>query len=92
MRELAPAGKSYYCELVDLYLNSGQIQRALNQATRNISFNRDDPVAYINRARVYEKLGSLENAILDLQEALRISPDNEDAHAYLEKLSKGTDA
>jgi len=92
MRELAPAGKSYYCELVGLYLNSGQTQRALNQATRNISFNRDDPVAYINRARVYEKLGSLENAILDLQEALRISPDNEDAHAYLEKLSKGTDA
>ena len=92
MRELAPAGKSYYFELVDLYLNSGQTQRALNQATRNISFNRDDPVAYINRARVYEKLSSLENAILDLQEALRISPDNEDAHAYLEKLSKGTDA
>ena len=92
MRELAPAGKSYYFELVDLYLNSGQTQRALNQATRNISFNRDDPVAYINRARVYEKLGSLKNAILDLQEALRISPDNEDAHAYLEKLSKGTDA
>lgn len=92
MRELAPAGKSYYFELVDLYLNSGQIQRALNQATRNISFNRDDSLAYINRARVYEKLGSLENAILDLQEALRISPDNEDAHAYLEKLSKGTDA
>jgi tetratricopeptide (TPR) repeat protein len=92
MRELAPAGKSYYFELVDLYLNSGQTQRALNQATRNIAFNRNDPVAYINRAMIYEKLGSLENAILDLQEALRISPDNEDAHAYLEKLSKGTDA
>jgi len=92
MREVAPVGKSYYFELVDLYLNSGQTQRALNQATRNIAFNRDDPVAYINRAKVYEKLGSLENSILDLQEALRISPDNEDAHAYLEKLSKGTDA
>jgi tetratricopeptide (TPR) repeat protein len=92
MREVAPVGKSYYFELVDLYLNSGQTQRALNQAKRNIAFNRDDPVAYINRARVYEKLGSLENSILDLQEALRISPDNEDAHAYLEKLSKGTDA
>jgi tetratricopeptide (TPR) repeat protein len=92
MREVAPDGKSYYFMLVDLYLNSGQTQRALNQATRNIAFNRDDPEAYINRAKVYEKLGSLENSILDLQEALRISPDNEDAHAYLEKLSKGTDA
>jgi tetratricopeptide (TPR) repeat protein len=91
-KELASAGKSYYFELVDLYLNSGQTQRALNQATRNISFNRDDPVAYINRARVYEKLGSLENAILDVKEALRISPDNKEVLAYLEKLSKGTDA
>ncbi|MBP1735823.1 MAG: Tetratricopeptide repeat [Deltaproteobacteria bacterium] len=89
MRELAPAGKSYYFELVDLYLNSGQTQRALNQATRNIAFNGNDPIAYINRARVYEKLGSLENAILDLEEALRISPDNKEALTYLEKIYIG---
>ena len=89
MKELAPAGKSYYFELVDLYLNSGQTQRALNQATRNIAFNRDDPVARINRAKVYEILGAFENAVLDLQEALRISPDNKDAKAYLEKIYIG---
>jgi tetratricopeptide (TPR) repeat protein len=88
-KELPPAGKSYYYELVNLYLNSGQTQRALNQATRNIAFNREDPVAYINRAKVYEILGALENAILDLKEALRISPDNEDALAYLEKIYIG---
>ena len=59
------------------------------QAAKNIAYNEDDPVAFINRARVYEKLGALENAILDLKEALRISPDNEDAHAYLERILKG---
>ena len=91
-KEIESEDKSYYYALVDEYLNTGQMGRALLQAAKNIAYNEDDPVAYINRARVYEKLGSLENAILDLQEALRISPDNEDAHAYLEKLPKGTDA
>jgi tetratricopeptide (TPR) repeat protein len=89
---LTPAGKSYYFELVDLYLNSGQTGRALIQAAKNIAYNEDDPEGYINRARVYEKLGALENAILDLQEALRISPDNKEVLAYLEKISKVIDA
>jgi tetratricopeptide (TPR) repeat protein len=91
-KELTPAGKSYYFELVDLYLNSGQTGRALIQAAKNIAYNEDDPEAYINRARVYEKLGALENAILDLKEALRISPDNKEVLAYLEKISKVIDA
>ena len=91
-KELTPAGKSYYFELVDLYLNSGQTGRALIQAAKNIAYNEDDPEAYINRARVYEKMGSLENAILDLQEARRISPDNKEVLAYLEKISKVIDA
>ena len=91
-KEIEFEDKSYYYALVDEYLNSGQIGRALLQAAKNIAYNEDDPVAYINRARVYEKLGSLENAILDLQEALRISPDNKEVLAYLEKISKVIDA
>jgi hypothetical protein len=31
----------------------------------------------------------LENAILDLEEALRISPDNKEALTYLEKIYIG---
>lgn len=64
--------KSYYYALIDEYLNSGQTGRALIQAAKNIAYHEDDPVAYINRARVYEKLGALENAILDLKVALRL--------------------
>jgi tetratricopeptide (TPR) repeat protein len=82
-KEIESEDKSYYYALVDTYLNSGQTGRALIQAARNIAYNEDDPVAYINRARVYEKLGALENAILDLKEALRLSPDNKDAQALL---------
>jgi tetratricopeptide (TPR) repeat protein len=82
-KEIVSEDKSYYYALVDAYLNSGQTGRALIQAARNIAYNEDDPVAYINRARVYEKLGALENATLDLKEALRLSPDNKDAQALL---------
>lgn len=91
-KERESEDKSYYYALVDEYLNSGQAGRALIQAIKNIAYNEDDPLAYINRARVYEKLGSLENAILDLQEALRISPGNENAKAFLERISKVVDA
>jgi tetratricopeptide (TPR) repeat protein len=84
-------GKSYYYSLVDEYLNSGQTGRALMQAIKNIAYNEDDPAAYINRARVYEKLGDLEGAVRDLQEALRISPSNKDAHEQLERVRKKLD-
>ncbi len=80
--------KSYYYALVDEYLSSGQTGRALIQAAKNIAYHEDDPVAYRNRARVYEKLGALENAILDLKEALRLSPDDENTRLYLESMRK----
>ena len=88
-KEIESEDKSYYYALVDEYLSSGQTGRALLQAAKNIAYHEEDPVAYINRARVYEKLGSLENAILDLEEALRISPDNKEALTYLEKIYIG---
>ncbi|OPY81633.1 MAG: Tetratricopeptide repeat protein [Syntrophorhabdus sp. PtaU1.Bin153] len=87
-KETAAPGKAYYYAQVDLYLESGQTQRALYQATRNIAYNEDDPVAYINRARVYEKLGRIEKAVVDLKEALRIAPDNEDALQRLNALER----
>jgi len=80
--------KSYYYALVDEYLSSGQTGRALIQAAKNIAYHENDPVAYINRARVYEKLGALENAILDLEEALRLAPDDENTRFYLEMIRK----
>jgi tetratricopeptide (TPR) repeat protein len=86
-KEIESEDKSYYYALVDVYLNSGQTGRALIQAARNIAYNEDDPVAYFNRARVYEKLGALESAILDLQEGIRLSPDNRVAHAHLSNFT-----
>lgn len=56
------------------------------QATRNIAYNEDDPIAYINRARVYEELDAWEDAVRDLAEALRLSPGNEDALGRLERI------
>lgn len=91
-KERESEDKLYYYALVDEYLSSGQTGRALIQAIKNIAYNENDPIAYINRARVYEKMGSLENAILDLEEALRISPGNENAKAHLERISKVVDA
>ena len=85
--EIESEDKSYYYGLVDEYLHSGQTGRALLQAAKNIAYHEDDPVAYINRARVYEKLGALENVILDLQEALRVAPDDKNTRrAYLQRI------
>lgn len=84
--EIKSEDKSYYYALIDEYLNSGQTGRALIQAAKNIAYHEDDPVAYINRARVYEKMGALENAIIDLKDALRLSPDDENARLYLERI------
>lgn len=84
--EIKSEEKSYYYALLEEYLNSEQTGRALIQAAKNIAYHEDDPVAYINRARVYEKLGALENAILDLKEALRLSPDDENIKSYLERI------
>ena len=82
-------GKSYYYEQVEFYLNSGQLALALHQASRNIAYNEEDPVAYINRARVFEQLGQLERAILDLKKALRIAPDNQNALCFVKRLTEG---
>ena len=87
-KEIKSGDKSYYYALIDEYLNSGQTGRALIQAAKNIAYHEDDPVAYINRARVYEKLGALENAILDLKEALRLSPHDVNTRIYLEQIYK----
>lgn len=90
-KEINSYGKSYYYAQVDFYLNAGEIALALYQASKNIAYNEDDPAAYVNRARVYEKLGKPEKAILDLREALRLAPDNEDARSYLAKISQEAD-
>jgi len=82
-------GKAYYYAQVDFYLNSGETGLALHQANRNIAYNEKDPAAYINRARVFEKLGELEKARLDLEEALRLAPDNQEVKAFLLRIGKG---
>lgn len=86
-RDMGHTGKTYYYGQVDSFLESGQTQRALYQANRNIAYNPDDPAAYINRARVYEKRGAVENATLDLEKALAIAPDNREARSRLDRLS-----
>ena len=82
-------GKSYYYAQVDFYLNAGEPALALYQASRNIAYNEEDPVAYINRAIVFEKLGELEKARLDLDEALRLAPGNQEARSFLRRIGKG---
>jgi len=82
-------GKGYYYAQVDFYLNSGETGLALHQANRNIAYNEEDPVAYINRARVFERLGELEKARLDLEEALRLAPDNQEAKSFLGRIGEG---
>lgn len=82
------SGKAYYYRQVDFYLQRGHLALALHQANKNIAYNEQDPLAYINRARVYEKLDRIADAVADLEEALRLEPRNEPALSRLEKLSR----
>jgi Flp pilus assembly protein TadD len=82
-------GKDYYYAQVDFYLKAGETGLALHQANRNTAYNENDPTAYINRARVYEKLAELEKARLDLEEALKLAPENREAQSFLLRIGKG---
>lgn len=81
-------GKSYYYAQVDFYMNAGELALALHQANKNIAYNEGDSAAYINRARVYEKLGNFDAAVRDLEEAIRLAPDDVSAYSYLQEISK----
>jgi len=82
-------GKEYHYGQVDFYLNAGEVALALHQANKNIAYNQEDPVAYINRARVFERMGKIDRAVLDLKEALRLAPHNREAASHLERIGRG---
>ena len=58
----------------------GQYERAIQDFSRTLELQPDDPKAYIGRGLVYTALGQYERAIQDLSRALELQPDLPEAY------------
>ncbi len=74
----------------DVYINRGKIhyilgdpQSALNDYARYLQLHRPTAEALNNRALSYQNLGRLNEAIADLQRAIRLSPDYSNSYMNL---------
>jgi tetratricopeptide (TPR) repeat protein len=81
-------------QYTDAYLNSGLLFMELDSVKQareyfNLFVKKDltNPIGYFYRGVSNEALGNLKNARLDYEQALRLSPDFEDAQKALDDLN-----
>lgn len=55
-----------------------QNERLLDNFTRSTQNFPHMPFGYVNRAKIYEKMGELENALADTERAYKLAPDDVD--------------
>jgi tetratricopeptide (TPR) repeat protein len=58
-----------------IYVNKGELEKAIADYNEAIRLNPQYAKAYNNRGLAYEKKGELEKAIADYNEAIRLNPD-----------------
>lgn len=64
---------------IEDYLESNELEKALNECELAIQLNPDFAIIYNYRGGIYEKMGRHENAIINYQKAIELSPNFEDA-------------
>ena len=70
---LAPPGFEYYCEyLASVYHKLGQTTKAIDVLNASIRAHPNSAPAYARRAEFFERIGSLEEAVQDASEAIRL--------------------
>lgn len=95
---LDPMEKKYYLQRTKLHLKRGDNESAVRDISRAIELHRDDDDfdLYLDRAKVLEDWGRLEDALNDYTTALRLHPDAHELHlkraAIYEKRSLHRDA
>ena len=67
---------------------AGDLAAAAGAATRAIGLNAQLGLPYFTRGRVYYDIGQYDNAIQDLERAVALMPDDENAKILLEDVKK----
>ena len=67
--------------------HAGEREEALRANDRLVALEPDDPQHYLQRAELLSGLGRLPAAREDLQRALELDPESEQAREALERLS-----
>jgi protein O-GlcNAc transferase len=76
-------------ERVDLYRMEGRLDKALEAMTALFPEIQHKPVAYLTRGVIYLDLGRFEEAVRDLERAVRTQPFNEGAQFKLSEAYRG---
>jgi len=67
----------------NLYLDKRQVGKALDDFTKSLEINPQNPKAFYNRGNVYAELGESANAVADYTRAIELNP--EDARPYINR-------
>ncbi|CAG8571067.1 15783_t:CDS:2, partial [Cetraspora pellucida] len=78
-----PKSYSIQCRRASAFINLNMHLKAINDLTTAIKLKPSKSLAYIYRSKIYIFHKNFDNALHDMDEALRIEPNNE--HARLEK-------
>jgi hypothetical protein len=65
-----------------------QEERQLSNATRMIQNMPSNPLGYMQRGRIYEELGRLDESLADYAQALKLRPENDEYQRKVRRLRK----
>jgi tetratricopeptide (TPR) repeat protein len=70
----------YYNDRANKYYEKGRYDDAIEDYTRALQVNPNDPVAYYDRANAYYRKGQYDRAVEDYTKAVEINPQDEEAY------------
>ncbi len=85
---LDPSDPCSHFGLCDTYHQKGMLKEALEKIDDSIGLRPGWPFYNNKKAKILEDLGETSLAVIELEEAIRIKPDFEDAKKNLKRLQK----
>ena len=75
-----------YCLLGEIYLATGEYERAMEALEKAIRMDNDFAEAYLYRGLTYEQMGNNDHALQDIGKAKELDPNNEKARQHFNRL------